>query len=80
MASNRLADLSQLDNLDQAAILEALRSRYSRDEIYVSKMFHQLFITELQRQHNVSILLYIIQGNVCTNRNLIQLSWHILMG
>ena len=37
MASNRLTDLSQLDNLDQAAILEALRSRYSRDEIYVSK-------------------------------------------
>ena len=34
MDSNTLTDLSQLDNLDQAAILEALRSRYARDEIY----------------------------------------------
>lgn len=58
MASNRLTDLSQLDNLDQASILEALRSRYSRDDIYVSKIFDLLFITELQRQHNLSILLY----------------------
>jgi myosin heavy subunit len=46
MDSNTLTDLSQLDNLDQAAILEALRSRYARDEIYVSKMFYLLFITE----------------------------------
>jgi myosin heavy subunit len=43
MDSNTLTDLSQLDNLDQAAILEALRSRYARDEIYVSKTFYLLF-------------------------------------
>lgn len=59
MDSNTLTDLSQLDNLDQAAILEALRSRYARDEIYVSKMFYLLFITETaQCIHSIGECLY----------------------